>query len=349
MESQKNNKAAENCAVNETPSLHPRAGVRDGVSRTLAKLDKRIADGEYYEAHQLYRTLYFRYTSQQKYAEAIDLLMKGVLALLEAKQMSSGADLALLLVNTLEKHKIEVNVENIAKVTSLHRLLERNHIERPTFVVSAMRWSKQTPGVTEAAEGAMSKHVGTTHTHGHPVLHGRFAVTYWHERDYTQSRYHFVRSLDGEGCASMLVEYHVTQGYPGEVDLFIAQAVFQYLCLRNKITAEVCFNCYTKQHPQVEPGPPFIHPLLNFLWMLLLTVEGGNISIFTILCEQYHLSLIRDSSYHDYIARIGQIFFHVPPPKSNGLFGNLFSSFLTMEDDGDDERSLVEPGPEDLD
>ena len=41
------------------------------------------------------------------------------------------------------------------------------------------------------------------------------------------SRYHFVHSLDGEGCATMLVEYHVSVGFPSEVDLFIAQAVLQ--------------------------------------------------------------------------------------------------------------------------
>jgi len=334
----------------------------------MAKLEKRVADGEYYEAHQLYRTLYFRYTSQQKYSEAVDLLMKGSLALLEAKQASSGADLALLMVNTMEKNHVNVTAENIDKVTRLHRLLENSSIERPNFVVSAIRWSKQctspaehtsssSVGANLLTAGGTNNNVGhssksTTSMSGHPMLHGQFAVTYWHERDYSQSRYHFVRSHDGEGCASMLIEHHITEGYPAEVDLFIAQTVFQYLCLRNKSTAEACFHSYTKQHPQVEPGPPFILPLLNFIWMLLLTVDGGNLAVFTILCEQYHLSLMRDASYFDYIARIGQIFFHVPPPKSNdgsGIFGNLLSSFLTMDEDADEERSLIELGPEDLD
>lgn len=50
--------------------------------------------------------------------------------------------------------------------------------------------------------------------------------------------------------------------------------VCRFLCLQNKLTAEVCFNQYTSQHPQVERGPPFVRPLLNFLWMLLLAVDG---------------------------------------------------------------------------
>lgn len=156
------------------------------------------------------------------------------------------------------------------------------------------------------------------------------------EKNYTLSRYHFIHCDDGEGCAAMLVEYHITAGFPSEVDLFVAQAVlqwvkrvyfnsdkgsdfvwckillcqspvicfsisltfqfvltlclkfsafskyrvltcdfiFRYLCLRNKNTAEMCFTCFTKHHPQIEDGPPFVRPLLNFLWLLLLAVEG---------------------------------------------------------------------------
>ena len=35
-------------------------GVR-GVGRVLAKLQRSIEAGNYYEAHQMYKTLYFRY------------------------------------------------------------------------------------------------------------------------------------------------------------------------------------------------------------------------------------------------------------------------------------------------
>ena len=56
------------------------------------------------------------------------------------------------------------------------------------------------------------------------------------EKNYSQSRYHFLHSQDGEGCGTMLVEYHITAGYPSEVDLFVAQAVlqwvvFNYICV----------------------------------------------------------------------------------------------------------------------
>ena len=47
------------------------------------------------------------------------------------------------------------------------------------------------------------------------------------ERNYSQARYHFLHSNDGKNFATMLIEFHVTAGYPSEVDLFIAQTVLQ--------------------------------------------------------------------------------------------------------------------------
>jgi hypothetical protein len=335
-----------------------------GMQRTLTKLRQRLSNGEYYEAHQLYRTLYFRYITQQKYLEAIDLLSDGALALLNAHQISSGADLALLLVSTLEKCAASVSDKNIELVAKLHRLIRSDHIERQTYVVAALQWSRHADSSTTSsapvdATSSLTS-TGTTSSvvpfiSGHPKLHAQFAITYWQESDYAQSRYHFVRSTDGEGCAAMLIEYHIVRGFPSEVDLFIAQAVLQFLCLRNKLTAEVCFNKYTTQHPAVEKGPPFVRPLLNFLWMLLIAVDGGNLTVFTILCEQYQLALQRDPSYGDYLCKIGQLFFQLPIPRpaAHGLFGNLLQSLMTFEDDmsddASDDRALTEPCPVELD
>ena len=47
------------------------------------------------------------------------------------------------------------------------------------------------------------------------------------EQNYCESRYHFLHSSDGEGCANMLVEYSTSRGFRSEVDMFVAQAVLQ--------------------------------------------------------------------------------------------------------------------------
>ena len=49
---------------------------------------------------------------------------------------------------------------------------------------------------------------------------------------------------------------------------------FRYLVLKNKDTANIVFVTYTREHPAVETGPPYMKPLLNFIWLLLLALEG---------------------------------------------------------------------------
>ncbi|XP_013412251.1 Golgi to ER traffic protein 4 homolog [Lingula anatina] len=295
-----------------------------GVERILKKLKDSVDSGKYYEAHQMYRTLYFRYNAQKKYAEAIDLLYSGAKLLLEHNQITSGSDLSLLLLETLNASDTERNDDTFEKIGILHKMIDPESPDRPTFVVKALKWSKGSNCESNS---------------GHPALHKQFAVTLWQEKNYPEARYHFVHSNDGEGCAAMLVEYHITHGYPSEVDMFIAQAVLQYLCLKNKATATVTFYAYARQHPEVKKGPPYLLPLLNFLWFLLLAIEGGKLAFFTVLCEQYKLSLDRDPCYFQYLDRIGQQFFGIPPPKKNtqpGVFGNLLQS-LFGEDEEEEE------------
>jgi len=60
-----------------------------------------------------------RYISQQRYTEAIELLKDGALSLLRANQISSGADLGLLLISTLDKASAPVTDKNIGSIISL--------------------------------------------------------------------------------------------------------------------------------------------------------------------------------------------------------------------------------------
>lgn len=101
----------------------------------------------------------------------------------------------------------------------------------------------------------------------------------------------------------------------------------RFLCLKNKTSASVVFTTYTQKHPSIEKGPPFVQPLLNFIWFLLLAVDGygvifltlvlvfffscfwdyifgcflsrGKLTVFTVLCEQYQPSLKRDPMYNE--------------------------------------------------
>ncbi|KAL4240916.1 Golgi to ER traffic protein 4 [Mactra antiquata] len=304
-----------------------------GVQRVLAKCQKCIDSGNFYEAHQMYRTLYFRYSSAKKYNEAIELLHTGSKTLLQHQQIGSGSDLALLLVDVLSNGKVPVTDDTADKVVDLLRIMDNDCQDRHAYLNAALRWTIKVEPQCKA---------------GHPVLHKKCGMLFWQEKNYVQARYHYLHSSDGKNLATMLVEYHTTLGYPSEVDLFIAQTVLQFLCLQNKDTAHVVFVSYTKQHPDVEEGPPYYRPLLNFIWFLLLALEGGKLAVFGVLCDKYQESINRDPSYKEYLDKIGQLFFGVPPPRTQtqgGFFGNIIQSLLGGGDDDDDSSSTTAQTP----
>uniref|UniRef100_UPI00358E91A2 Golgi to ER traffic protein 4 homolog n=1 Tax=Myxine glutinosa TaxID=7769 RepID=UPI00358E91A2 len=287
---------------------------RGGVHRVEAKLKASIDRGDYYEAHQMYRTLFFRYAAQGKHTDACELVFHGALEFFKHNQQNSAADLCMLVLESLESSNAEVSEERIDRLARLFALVDSSSPERTTFAARALKWCR----------GASCKH-------GNPRLHQRFACTLWREQNYSESRYHFLHADDGEACALMLVEYSTRRGYPGEADLFVAQAVLQFLCLKDKNMATMVFYTYTEKHPSIDRGPPFVQPLLNFLWFLLLAIDGGKLAVFTVLCELYQMSLKRDPIYLEYLDRIGQLFFGVPPKHTDpygGIIGKESSIMI---------------------
>ena len=182
----------------------------------------------------------------------------------------------------------------------------------------------------------------------------------------------------------MLVEFHLGKGFNTEYDLFIGQTVLQYLCLKKLLEAANVFRTYTKNHPSIKSEPPFSHPLLNFLWLLLVAIKviiysdfekkdmhtlvfhyfcyhcfkasfslyfmfqtSQNLAAYTLLCEKYKQFIDRDPQYLEYLDKIGQNYFGIPPPvraRPGGMFSGLFDSLLNaMNEDSDDDDQG--PGP----
>lgn len=112
---------------------------------------------------------------------------------------------------------------------------------------------------------------------GHYDIHRDFAVNYWKEKNYVQARYHFLHSMDSEAFAYMLIECHLNFGYPSEYDLFLAQALFQFLTLRNLKSAEQLFFHYCQKHPMVKKSKLndqfYESATINFLFFLITTLK----------------------------------------------------------------------------
>lgn len=185
-------------------------------------------------------------------------------------------------------------------------------------------------------------------------MHKVIAQLMWNEGNLEQARHHFLLSKDGSGCGQMLIELSQTKGFPKETDLFIAQVVLQQLCLKEISSASDTFNTYIKFHPKISrTDPPFVMPLLNFVFFLLKIIENHRkLTIFKKLCELYKTSLDRDPSYEKYLEKIGVLFFGAPNPpqrSNNGIFGDLINQLFQGLDEEDDDNQASSSVEVDLD
>ncbi|KAJ6640020.1 Golgi to ER traffic protein 4 like [Pseudolycoriella hygida] len=309
-----------------------KATARGGVNRVLAKLELSIQSGNYYEAHQMYRTLYFRYLSQKRYDDCLELLFKGAMRFLVNEQYGSGADLGLLVVDTLEKAKNVSDYELwIQRLGLLISKINPNIVERETLLARSVKWS------SDVSNNKM----------GHPLMHKLIAHMFWTEENLEQARHHYLLSRDGTGCGKMLIQLSQSKGYPSETDLFIAQVVLQQLCLKEKSSAVQTFETFTKHHPVIAASePPFKMPLLNFVFYLLKLIDTGKLNIFRTLCDLYKPSIARDPSYEKYLQKIAVFYFNAPPPQSSnnsggGLFADLINQFFQGFDDDDEDNNAA--------
>uniref|UniRef100_A0A182K120 Golgi to ER traffic protein 4 homolog n=1 Tax=Anopheles christyi TaxID=43041 RepID=A0A182K120_9DIPT len=272
----------------------------------------------------MYRTLYFRYVSQGKYTDVLELLYDGSLTMLEHEQYSSGADLGLLIIQTLEKagSSIESPEQWIKRLAELIGKIKPSVVDRETLLDKAMKWSGS----------LVSSPVG------HPLMHKLFAQILYREGDLALARRHFALAKDGVSCGFLLIEISRSKGFPGEVDLFVAHIVLQQLALKEPATAASTFTTYCKFHTSIAcTEPPFALPLLNFLHFLLQLVEQNNrvYTTFRALCDLYKPSLDRDPSYEKYLQKIGAKFFDGSRyEQRNIMFSDLLQQFfIDLEED----------------
>ena len=103
---------------------------------------------------------------QEKYEDLLKLLYDGSVLLFQHQQHSSGADLAKLYVEVLQKAKMKVRKDIINNLADMMSKIPTTAPERQTFLMTALSWSQ--------SENPESKKF-----EGHPQLHQMVANVYW--------------------------------------------------------------------------------------------------------------------------------------------------------------------------
>ena len=84
----------------------------------MEKLEERIAEGDYYGALQMYKTLYSRYVNGQEYDQALSIASQACLSLIKYKQVTAATEMGLLFIeafNGAEK-KVDADTKQSIKV-----------------------------------------------------------------------------------------------------------------------------------------------------------------------------------------------------------------------------------------
>ncbi|KAK6112811.1 hypothetical protein QQG55_49130 [Brugia pahangi] len=299
------------------------------MSRVEEKLRLCFENGNCYEAHQIYRTLYNRLSNQGKWQELQDMLFSGILRLLAEREAASAIDLAELFVGALEKSKTPVSSVVLDRFDQLLNLLpaqlekdleanSEREDRRLQYISLGIKWSM--------AVGDRKRY----RRRGHPELHFRIAKLLWREGNYINARSHFMYSDNPETFALFLTEYQMKYGYTTEKDLFIAQAVMQMLCDQKPKSAFKLLQCYCDIHPDIRSGFPYPFPLLNFLHFTIICIANKEITYFSVLIDQYESEISHDPEYKQLLDRIGQIYMGLPQPQPApaGFLGNMIKGLL---------------------
>lgn len=280
-----------------------------------SKLYQRIQTAQeekrFYEAHQLYKTVYFRCSLRKNYAESLEYLLEGVNFFLENHQWESGSDLACLYVDVLIKSNREITDSNLRDLCNLVSAMPSTCVDRSKFISKCLSLLSKNEGILCAFNEFLGRQL---------LVEGALP----------QARSRIMLAGDGYKVGCFLIEMHQRYGLFSEIDLFVAQAVLQFLCVKKTSVAALTFHTYTRHHPRLEAGPPFIHfPLLNFVWLLMLTIERKHTyDIFAFLCAQYRPQLMRDPSYAEYIEKISQVYFGAQ--RQNDPFSGILSNLVRM-------------------
>ncbi|KAF9914422.1 hypothetical protein BX616_008356 [Lobosporangium transversale] len=300
-----------------------------GTAKTLKKLEKSVGDGNYYEAHQMYRTVANRYVKAQNYNDAIDLLHSGAMLLLKHKQGNSGTDLAIYLIDVYNQAKIPVTEESRDRIFDLADLMGPENTQRRSFLQGAISWSGYNGEYRE----------------GDPLIQHYVGLLFWREKDYAQAEAHLLVGTQESAEALGLALFEWSEMEPShDKGAYLLRGVLQELSMKNLRDANVVYKTFVERLPSTylaseqkyntpsgstKTVQTFKSSLLNFTQLLLLSCETGNPALFKQLSAKYKGILSIDENFGAMMATIGELFFGVRAPKQANLLADLMSSLFS--------------------
>ncbi|CAG8182882.1 unnamed protein product [Penicillium salamii] len=331
------------------------------IDKVIARQREKIADGAYYEAHQQLRVIAVRYIKQSNYDAAAEILAGGAKELLKAGSQqgasASGGDLAIMLVNEVyNKAEWEIKgsddaesrsrkseycaftfcsrcLRRVATLDSDERLIEllwefpSDEPTRKRYIQEIMAWSGKF--------GPLER--------GDPELHHAAGSVYAEDNEPYDAEKHLIlgTSESAETLAKLEFEWY-TVDEPHTAAIYASRAVFPYLLTGNLRSANKALLIFTSKlsaaHPQLGVQDvsssssdarvfPAL-PLVNFISLLLLTIQRGSADLFRNLTAHYAAQIKEVGLWDDALAQIGEQYFAIKIPRQGNPLMDMMSGML---------------------
>ncbi|CAG8937353.1 unnamed protein product [Penicillium salamii] len=309
------------------------------IDKVIARQREKIADGAYYEAHQQLRVIAVRYIKQSNYDAAAEILAGGAKELLKAGSQqgasASGGDLAIMLVNEVyNKAEWEIkgsdDAESRSRKKRLIELLWEFPSDEPTrkrYIQEILAWSGKF--------GPLER--------GDPELHHAAGSVYAEDNEPYDAEKHLIlgTSESAETLAKLEFEWY-TVDEPHTAAIYASRAVFPYLLTGNLRSANKALLIFTTKlsaaHPQLGVQDvsssssdarvfPAL-PLVNFISLLLLTIQRGSADLFRNLTAHYAAQIKEVGLWDDALAQIGEQYFAIKIPRQGNPLMDMMSGML---------------------
>ncbi|KAK6465501.1 hypothetical protein DFJ63DRAFT_23676 [Scheffersomyces coipomensis] len=324
------------------------------LARTIQRFQAKIDSGSYYEAHQTLRTITNRYIKANQSEEAINLLYEGSIILSKHKQYASSSDLILYLISIYKQFNIvggEYKGKLIELINSIPNQETNNLLD---ISKQSIEWSrsdinkfgdnelhnvfgiKLLKSIQEDDEDVKDEKDNINESdkviNNEEEKYKLFTIaelhlilgTYTSVPVYVNYLYQWFESTEGDGV---------------DAGLFLSRAIINYGYLKNlkfvKESRDLFINQLIKTHTDyeiIEENDNKIYyfksyPLLNFLQLLIFTIEKENSSNkFLKLYDQYK-SVLKTYEILTSIEYFGKIYFNLKLGSTNNQ-GNILSSLM---------------------
>lgn len=303
------------------------SGKSDKIEKIIARLQQRIAEGQFYEAQQQTRVVAARYTKAENWDAAIDILYNVAQSLLKAGQGGSGGDLCILLVDVYKQAELVPDSNNKRKLLACLRLFESEEPTRKKYIGEMIGWSSKF-GEYPA---------------GDPELHHVAGSLYAEEHDTYEAERHLLLGTKESPEVLTRMEYlWYKEDDPHTAPIYASRAVLPYLLNANVRAANASYRAFisaltadnknlgvqdvSSQSSDMRVFPSL--PLINFLGLLLLAVQKGSPDLFRQLRTKYASYIAEVSAWDEALEMIGEIYFGVQRPRQSNplmdMMGSLF-------------------------